>query len=80
MFDLDNILHFAELNIQTIGIFIAIIGSLLVTKLLNLKIEKSELIEKLNILNNERQEKKNKVIDKSLEFFGKFFSISSDKL
>ena len=53
MFDLDNILHFAELNIQTIGIFIAIIGGLLVTKLLNLKIEKSELIDKLNILNKE---------------------------
>ena len=29
IFDLDNILHFAELNIQTIGIFIAIIGGLL---------------------------------------------------
>ena len=27
-----------------------------------------------------RQEKKNKVIDKLLEFFDKFFSISSDKL
>lgn len=53
MFDLNNILHFAELNIQTIGIFIAIIGGLLVTKLLNLKIEKSELIDKLNILNKE---------------------------
>ncbi len=53
MFDLDNILHFAELNIQTIGIFIAIIGGLLVTKLLNLKIEKSEVIDKLNILNKE---------------------------
>lgn len=53
MFDLDNILHFAELNIQTIGIFIAIIGGLLVTKLLNLKIEKSELVDKLNILNKE---------------------------
>ena len=53
MFNLDNILHFAELNIQTIGIFIAIIGGLLVTKLLNLKIEKSELVDKLNILNKE---------------------------
>lgn len=29
--------------------------------------------------NNDRQEKKNKVIDKLLEFFDKFFSISSDK-
>lgn len=53
MFDLNNILHFAELNIQTIGIFIAIIGGLLVTKLLNLKIEKAELVDKLNILNKE---------------------------
>lgn len=53
MFDLNNILHFAEINIQTIGIFIAIIGGLLVTKLLNLKIEKAELVDKLNILNKE---------------------------
>lgn len=30
--------------------------------------------------NNDRQEKKNKVIDKLLEFFDKFFSISSDKM
>lgn len=53
MFDLNNILHFAELNIQTIGIFIAIIGGLLVTKLLNLKIEKTELVDKINMLNKE---------------------------
>ena len=30
--------------------------------------------------NNDRQEKKNKVIDKLLEFFDKFFSISSNRL
>ena len=29
--------------------------------------------------NNERQEKKNKIIDKLLEFFDKFFSISNNK-
>lgn len=29
--------------------------------------------------NNDRQEKKNKVIDKLLEFFDKFFSISNNK-
>ena len=28
---------------------------------------------------NDRQEKKNKVIDKLLEFFNKFFSISNDR-
>lgn len=53
MFDLDNILHFAKLNIQTIGIFITIIGGLLVTRLLNLKTERSELVDKLNIMNKE---------------------------
>lgn len=31
------------------------------------------------IPNNDRQEKKNKVIDKLLEFFDKFFSISNNK-
>lgn len=61
MFDLDNILHFAELNIQTIGIFIAIIGGLLVTKLLNLKIEKSELVDRLNILNKEIEYNSNRI-------------------
>ena len=61
MFDLDNILHFAELNIQTIGIFIAIIGGLLVTRLLNLKIEKSELVDKLNILNKEIEYNSNRI-------------------
>lgn len=76
MFDLNNILNFAELNIQTIGIFIAIIGGLLVTKLLNLKIAKSELIDKLNILNKEieynsdriktRKEKILRIIEKLL--------------
>lgn len=29
--------------------------------------------------NNDRQEKKNKVIDKLLEFFDKFFGISNNK-
>lgn len=29
--------------------------------------------------NNDRQEKKNKVIDKLLEFFDKFFSISNNR-
>ena len=48
MFDLENILVYANSNIQIIGIFIAIIGGLVATKLLNAKIEKDTLEEKLN--------------------------------
>lgn len=59
IFELDNILHFVELNIQTIGIFIAVIGG--ITKLLNLKIEKSELMDKLNILNKEIEFNNNRI-------------------
>ena len=50
MFSLDNIISFASMNIQTIGIFIAIIGGIIVTKLLNLKIEKDSLEDKLSII------------------------------
>ena len=48
MFNLENILVYANSNIQIIGIFIAIIGGLVATKLLNAKIEKDTLEEKLN--------------------------------
>lgn len=51
MFELKNILNFAAMNIQTLGIFIAIIGGIIVTKFLNLKIEKDSLNDKLNIIN-----------------------------
>ena len=53
MFSLDNILSFANMNIQIIGIFIAIIGGIIVTKLLNLKIEKDSLEDKLDIINKQ---------------------------
>lgn len=53
MFNLDNILSYANANIQIIGIFIAIIGGLVATKLLNAKIEKDTLKEKLNKLEKE---------------------------
>lgn len=68
MFGLENILNFATMNIQIIGVFIAIIGGIIVTKLLNLKIEKDSLKEKLNIINkqiefdNERITKRKKKI------------------
>lgn len=44
--------------------------------------EVSNILPAMNMFTptNDRQEKKNKVIDKLLEFFDKFFSISSDKL
>ena len=42
-------------------------------------VEVSNILPPMNMFtpNNERQEKKNKVIDKLLEFFDKFFSITS---
>lgn len=53
MFALENILNYTNTNIQIIGIFIAIIGGLVATKLLNIKIEKDTLKEKLEKLNKE---------------------------
>lgn len=54
MFDLDNITHFAELNIQKNDNFIAIIVDLLATKLLNLKMSKLvDILNKLNLILNE---------------------------
>lgn len=44
--------------------------------------EVSTILPPMNMFtpNNDRQEKKNKVIDKLLEFFDKFFSISNNKI
>lgn len=53
MFDLKNIIEYTNSNMQIIGIFIAIIGGLIATKLLNLKIEKDTLLEKLDKINKE---------------------------
>ena len=41
MFTLENILNYTSANIQIIGVFIAIIGGLIATKLLNTKIDAS---------------------------------------
>lgn len=53
MFQLENILTYVSANIQIIGIFIAVIGGLVATKLLNMKIEKDALKEKLIKINKE---------------------------
>ena len=46
MFELSNIIAYTTANIQIIGVFIAIIGGLVATKIINTKIEKDTLIEK----------------------------------
>ena len=46
MFELSNIIAYTTANIQIIGVFIAIIGGLVATKIINTKIEKYTLIEK----------------------------------
>ena len=62
MFQLENILTYVSANIQIIGIFIAIIGGLVATKLLNMKIEKDALKEKLIKINKEKDFYNNKKI------------------
>lgn len=64
MFDLENILTYANTNIQIIGIFIAIIGGLVATKLLNAKIEKDTLKEKLDKIQKEIGFNENKKLGK----------------
>lgn len=53
MFELNNILTYTSSNIQIIGILIAIIGGLVATKILNTKIEKDTLLEKLSKIEKE---------------------------
>ena len=69
MFDLENILKFSSDNIQIIGIFIAIIGGLVATKLLNAKIEKDTLIEKLTRINKEIEFNNNKKSNKEKKIY-----------
>lgn len=69
MFDLNNILTYANSNIQIIGIFIAIIGGLVATKLLNAKIEKDTLKEKLDKINKEIDFNKNKKSGKEYKIY-----------
>ena len=67
MFTLENILNYTSANIQIIGVFIAIIGGLIATKLLNTKIEKDTLKEKLEKLNKEiRFYQKRKITDEKV--------------
>lgn len=64
MFNLENILNYTSSNMQIIGVFIAIIGGLVATKLLNAKIEKDTLLEKLAKINKEiRFYQKRKITD-----------------
>ena len=64
MFTLENILNYTSANIQIIGVFIAIIGGSIATKLLNTKIEKDTLKQKLEKLNKEiRFYQKRKITD-----------------
>jgi len=53
MFELNNILTYTSANMQIIGVFIAIIGGLVATKILNTKIEKDALLEKLSKIEKE---------------------------
>ena len=69
MFDLENILSYTNTNIQIIGIFIAIIGGLVATKLLNAKIEKDTLKEKLNKLIKEIDFNEEKKSDKEQKIY-----------
>jgi hypothetical protein len=69
MFKLDNILSYANSNIQIIGIFIAIIGGLIATKLLNAKIEKDTLNEKLDKINKEIRFYENEKITDERELY-----------
>ncbi|MBR3898454.1 MAG: hypothetical protein IKJ43_04170 [Bacilli bacterium] len=71
MFDLENILSYTNANIQIIGIFIAIIGGLVATKLLNAKIEKDTLKEKLNKLIKEIDFNKEKKSSKEQKIYQK---------
>lgn len=76
MFDLQNILAYANSNIQIIGVFIAIIGGIIATRLINTKIEKDTLIEKLERINKEisfntskKESQENKIYQKNREDF-----------
>ena len=69
MFNLENILAYANTNIQIIGIFIAIIGGLIATKLLNLKVEKDALNEKLKKIEKEIDFNENKKTDKEYKIY-----------
>ena len=69
MFDLDNILAYANANIQIIGIFIAIIGGLVATKLFNAKIERDTLDEKLDKIKKEIRFYQNRKITDEKELY-----------
>ena len=69
MFELNNILNYTSANIQIIGIFIAIIGGLVATKILNTKIEKDTLLEKLSKIEKEIRFYKRKKINDEEEVY-----------
>lgn len=57
------------MNIQIIGIFIAIIGGIIATKLLNLKIEKESLKEKLLIINKQIEFDNDRICNRNKKIF-----------
>lgn len=69
MFELDNILIYTGANIQIIGVFIAIIGGLVATKILNTKIEKDTLLEKLSKIKKEIRFYKSKKLTDEEEIY-----------
>ena len=69
MFELNNILNYTSANIQIIGIFIAIIGGLVATKILNTKIEKDTLLEKLSKIEKEIRFYKRKKLNDEEEVY-----------
>jgi septal ring factor EnvC (AmiA/AmiB activator) len=52
-YTISEIINFLSLNIQIIGVFIAIIGGLVATKILSLNAEKDELRAKINSCDKE---------------------------
>ena len=70
--DIDFIRNLFEQNIQIIGIFIAIIGGLVATKIISLKTEKDEIKNNIEELESELEQvniKKINVLKRNLELF-----------
>ena len=70
MFEIDNIISFTSQNIQVLGIFVAIIGGIVASRLLGFKVEREVLIERrkrlideINFINTEKDEKVTKLYE-----------------
>ena len=53
MFEIDNIVSYTSQNIQVLGVFIAVIGGIVTSRLISLVVEKDSLIEKRKRLKDE---------------------------